>query len=504
MNRLYSAMELAVSYAALNAAGVVQVEQGFKLLHRHEMGGIIGRQRLPSLSLYRERVPEIVEGMDMRGVILESAKRMHEVVGFSRVVYIDGHFMPYYGGSKILYGYCAQRRLAMHGREYFFVQDENGEPVYATISDGYREMRHYLRDVDQKLRHIYGVRGKELLEVFDRGGYSKEFCVGIARKLRFICWRSDAKSVPEVAEWEEVEVEHQGNRWGEVKQESLYAWERKATFKVGRRAEGFREIWIRKGNKVSAALTNDVRIALGDAVRKLTRRWGAQENMIKELKEHGIDRIHSYRKDEYTEEFLYERGLEEMGEGVERVVDNPKVKVFERPIAEQKGKQRRLAKRIVDAQAKGQSGKKFSQMKAEYARLERRIQRLITKRDTLPKKVLLFDRIQTEKIKRLWDEKKLFFDWLKMNAIWAKKRIRQIVEPFYKDLRDVNKFVHSILTSRTYVRRIGDTLQVEFPPQHSKRKTEALRALCLELNKTDKITLGLRFRRLVFGVREKH
>jgi len=33
--------------------------------------------------------------MDMREVILETSKRMHQVLEFSHVVYIDGHFMPY-------------------------------------------------------------------------------------------------------------------------------------------------------------------------------------------------------------------------------------------------------------------------------------------------------------------------------------------------------------------------------------------------------------------------
>ena len=124
------------------------------------MGGIIGKNKLPSLSLYRNRIPGIVEQMDMREVILESSKRMQEVIEFSPVVYIDGHFMPYYGSGKTLHGYYPQKRLAMHGREYFFVHDRNGLPVYATISDGYRKMKHYIVDVDEKLKEIYGVKDK--------------------------------------------------------------------------------------------------------------------------------------------------------------------------------------------------------------------------------------------------------------------------------------------------------------------------------------------------------
>lgn len=177
--KLFNISEMVVSYTALNAASLVEVEQDFKLLARYQMGGIIGRVKLPSLTLYRTRIPKIVEQMDMIQVMVETAKEVHAIFGFSKVVYIDGHFMPYFGKSAILYGYNSQRRLAMHGREYFFVHDANGLPVYAAISDGYRKMKHYIEEVDAKLQEIYGVGEKELLEIFDRGGYSKAFCVNI-------------------------------------------------------------------------------------------------------------------------------------------------------------------------------------------------------------------------------------------------------------------------------------------------------------------------------------
>jgi len=119
-------------------------------------------------------------------------------------------------------------------------------------------------------------------------------------------------------------------------------------------------------------------------------------------------------------------------------------------------------------------------------------------------KVNLFDRIKEKGIVRLSDEKKLFFDWLKMNAIWAKREMIEIVSPIYDDLRDVNKFVKSILKSRTYVRRNGETLYVSFPLQQSQKGTKALEKLCAAFNKKGNPNLGLSFKRMIFGVREKH
>ena len=197
-DKLYSIGELAVSFAALNAARLVDVEQDFKLAPSYQMGGIIGRVRLPSLSVFRERIPQAVEKMDMPSVMLKSARIAVSHFGGTRIAYIDGHFMPYYGETNTLYGYNTQRRLAMPGREYVYVHDEAGVPIFAALSDGYRKMQYYVENLDSAIRDIYGVGEKEILEVFDRGGYSKEFLVGICDRIKFICWRTDARVTPAV------------------------------------------------------------------------------------------------------------------------------------------------------------------------------------------------------------------------------------------------------------------------------------------------------------------
>ena len=501
----FSNTELAVTYAMLNAGEIAIVEQDFKLLPAYEMGGMIGRIKLPSFSLYRKRIPLIAAQMNMRDVIVETSKHMHELLGFSDVVYVDGHFMAYHGGSDTLYGYNPQKRLAMHGREYFFVHERDGLPVYATISDGYRKSKHYIEDVDEKLRDIYGAEKKELLEVFDRGGYSKEFCIKIADTIRFICWRSDARSVPKgisAAEWREVRIEHQGNSYGQVEEKRFFAWERKAEFEWEKTKAVFREIWIRRGRKISPALSNDFERSLEDLVRHMTRRWGAQENMFKELKEHGIDKIHSYRKEDFTESFLYEHGLEDKEKGIIHEIDNPERRIISRKISELRTKKRKMSEQIIKLQKDGNS-KTLLKLKRKYSGLERRIDNQIKKRDAMPKKVNLFNRIKETGIVRLGDEKKLFFDWLKMNAIWAKREIVKIVRPFYKDLRDVNKFVKSILKSRTYVGKDNEALYISFPPQRSKKSAKALERLCTTLNKYGNLDEGINVRRMIFGVKGK-
>ncbi len=80
----------------------------------------------------------------------------------------------------------------------------------------------------------------------------------------------------------------------------------------------------------------------------------------------------------------------------------------------------------------------------------------------------------------------------------------QIAKTIYEDLRDVNKFVKSILKSRTYVKRDGKPLNAVFPPQQSKKSARALEKLCTTFNKYGNLNSVICFKKMIFGVREKH
>jgi len=503
-DKLYSIGELAVSFAALNAAQLAEVEQDFKLAPSYHIGGIIGRIRLPCLSVFRNRIPQAVEKMDMPEVMLNSARTAVSQFGTTRVAYIDGHFMPYYGETETLYGYNTQRRLAMHGREYVYVHDEAGVPIFAALSDGYRKMQYYVQSLDSAIRDIYGVGEKEILEVFDRGGYSKEFLVGICDRIKFICWRTDARVVPSIPpqEWIDACVEHQGNTIEDVRWKDLQAWERTTTMEVDGKQGTFREIWIKSGEKVSPALSNDFDLPLPELVAALTGRWGNQENMFKDLKDHGIDRIHSYQTEPYSEEHLYDRGLEDRDEGIKHEIGNPEIRKLNRELKSLRSEKKRLERKI-GATTKSEKAE-VAGLRRKLSGLVRRIENRIEKRDQLPKTILMMDRIENGGVLRLCDGKKMFFDWLKMNAIWSKKILLEVAKPFYKDLRDVNKFVLCILQSRTYVCRTGDALDVAFPRQRSRNGGLALEAICEFLNNKPPFDLGLLFRTMKFRVGTIH
>jgi len=68
----------------------------------------------------------------------------------------------------------------------------------------------------------------------------KKRCMGIIRRRG---WRSDARQVPTIKKWEEVNVEHQANNYGQVRDRTFHAWERDIEFKVEEEEAKFREIY---------------------------------------------------------------------------------------------------------------------------------------------------------------------------------------------------------------------------------------------------------------------
>ena len=177
--------------------------------------------------------------------------------------------------------------------------------------------------------------------------------------------------------------------------------------------------------------------------------------------------------------------------------------MLNKEITKLRSQKRRLDERIAKQEEAGKQSQS-KKLKSKLGGIKRKISVRINKREQLPKKVLMMDRIAEEKIVRLADGKKLFFDWLKMNGIWAKRKLVEIVKPYYKDLRDVNKFVRSILRSRTYVARKDDTMYVSFPPQRSTNGKIALEAFCRYLNSMKPIDLDLSLCSIHFRVGRKH
>lgn len=474
----YGFKECVLSLLLLLGPRLVKVEENIKHYDDEIMGGLIGRNRLPSVKTIRRVIAEgcgqIGERVEQMKV--EYARKCLDVWGYKGPFYIDGHFMPYTGGEPILYGYNPQKRLAEKGRTAYVVNTAEGRPIYEVLSDGFDDFKVNIEKIVDLLIEEMGVERPTV--IFDRGGFDWESFERIEGKADFICWYEGKVAIPRKGKWIDVRVPHESNTYGEpeyVEQQ----YKRLVISEGGEKGEGYRRIvFIKKGSKVSPAITNMKQATGKDILLQLTRRWGAQENVFKELVIDGYDKIRSYGKYEYENEYFDSEGID-----INRMMENPE----RRKLLEEKRKLEN--KRNVTlgriARREKESGKTIKATKQQQQRLEeieKRVAEINKQLEYLPERVLRIDYINDNGLMRLSNEKKKYFDLLNLIAYNLRRDMVEIIGPVYRNNRDVHQLVLKILRLTTTVEYDNGNTKVDFTQKLRGKERQSLQEICRQAN----------------------
>ncbi len=470
----YGFKECVLSLLLLLGARLVKVAENIKHYDDEMMGGLIGRRRLPSLKTVRRVMREASEqiGRTVEQMKTEYALKCLEVWGYEGAFYIDGHFMPYTGGERILYGYNPQRRLAERGRTAYVVNTASGRPIYEVLSDGFDDFKVNIEKIVDFLIEEAGV--ERPVVIFDRGGFGWESFDRIEGKADFICWYDGKAAIPRKGKWREVQVPHESNTYGEPQYVSQ-EWKQQVIESGDERGRGYRRmVFIKKGRKVSPAITNMKQATGEEVLLLLTRRWGAQENVFKELVIDGLNKIHSYGKDEYEQEYFEREGIDG-----KRMMENPEYRKVQQEKRKLQNKRNLTLGRIV--QREKESGKTIKPTRKQKERLngiEKRLGEIAERLAYLPKEVLRIDYIKDKGLMRLSNEKKKYFDLLNLAAYNLRQDMVEIAGPIYRNNRDVHQLVLKILRLTTTVEYGGMYTKVVFAQQLRGKEGEALKEIC--------------------------
>jgi len=465
-NSRYSVMEYIYGLLFLLASNKIKVEENIKFYENKRFELVLGKNGLPSLRSYRSYIPQIISGVDINKFEYILAKKYYKEHTECGELYIDGHFMPYHGKYETFKGYNPIRRFAQKGRVGYFINSHEGRPFFYILSDGYKDFREYLIEIAQNIREITTDKKRDdLIIVFDRGGWGKDFCDELGDKITFVCWRTGKPDVPKGAEWESVEIEKKTNDYGIYEKEILEACEKKE--KAGKKIK--RYIFIKRKDKISLAFSNNSKRSLADLVKILTKRWGLQENVFKSLKEIGIDKISSYNISEYPENWLLE-------ESEVREVINPQKKIISERIACVKSEIKKLRENLgrLSAAYKRNDSKRMKYLRNEIVKKEETLNQLYEERKYVHEKISIEEIIAAKDIVRLNSEKKKFLDLMKVLSYNVQKDIVDSIRPIYKNERDVNMFVREILDQDGIVQKDNDAITILFRPFKSMKKNEVL------------------------------
>jgi hypothetical protein len=489
----YSLEELGLTLFYLDVFGFRSMED-FKRAYPEEFGVLMGRTQSPSLFTLRRFLHKVRKLNKGEALIDEFA------VGYLKsglaawgVMYIDGHFMPYYGEHPISKGWHGVRQIPMKGSYNFLVVDEQFTPWLFLIRSSSEDLLQKIPELIEKAKRIGEKAGvsrerlDKLIVLFDREGYSAELYRYLdgrdlgegKRRALFISWAKYADK------WVDDLAEEQFNQVARVTyqirepEDIPYLETERSMSKYGK----IRAVVIQSGgNKQRAAIyTNGAAEEIGAVriVQLICHRWG-EENAIKEL-------LHKHLIN-YTPGYVHEE-LEEQPR-----VDNPEVTELKKKRAGLVSELNRLKIELADhvLQQSGEKRRPNPRSQAEVLEsitvAKSAILLADQQLDKLPRQISFAEAHDGEKLLRHNYEKKRFLDGIKVFVYNLKAQMCRMLLSHYDRRKEILPALSMIVDRGGYVKLEGGRLRVTLRRFKDREIDYAARHLCEDLNGMQPVT----------------
>jgi transposase len=490
----YSLDELGLTLFYLDVFGFRSLED-FKRAYPEEFGLLLGRAQSPSLFTLR-RFLHKVRKLGQGETLIDEFALAYLKSGLAAwgVMYIDGHFLPYYGLYPITKGWHGVRQMPMKGSYNFLAVDERFAPWLFLIRSSSEDLLQKIPELIAKAKRIGEQAGvsqerlDQLIVVFDREGYSAELYRYLdgrdegagKRRALFISWAKYADK------WVNDLAEEQFNRVAQVtyeirKAEAIPYLETTRTMsKYGK----IRAVVIQNGRdkKRAAIYTNGAVEEIGAEriVRLICRRWG-EENAIKEL-------LHKHLIN-YTPGYV----LEELEE--QPLVDNPEVRELKKQRAGLVSELNRLKIELADhlleppVRKHRTSPRSQKEVRDDLTVVESKI--LLTDRqlDKLPSEIRFDEAHAGEKLLKLNHEKKRSLDCIKVFVCNLKAEMCRLLLKHHNGKKEIVPALAMIVERAGYVKLEGRQLEVTLRRFANREIDYAARHLCEDLNGMQPVTL---------------
>jgi hypothetical protein len=490
----YRLEELSLTLFYLDVFGFESLED-FKRAYREEFGVLVGRCQSPSLFTLRRflhKVRELAPGealVDAFGVAY-----LRSGLAAWGVMYIDGHFMPYYGMYPVSKGWHGVRQMPMKGSYNFLAVDEQFHPWLFLIRSCSEDLLQKIPELIEKAKRLGEQAGvsrdrlAQLIVLFDREGYSAELYRYLdgrdlgegKRRAWFISWAKYAeKWVNDLAAEEfrqVVRVKYQIQETEEIR----YLETTRSMSKYGK----IRAVVIQSASdpKRAAIYTNATAEEIGGAriVELMCHRWG-QENAIKEL-------LHKHLIN-YTPGYVIE-DLE-----AQPLVTNPRVTELKKQRAGLVSELNRLKIELAEQVLKQPGDKRKTPPRSRgevlegIAVAESAILLTDQKLDQLPAEVAFAEAHDGEKLQRFDYEKKRFLDCIKVFGHNLNIQLCHMLLRHYDRQKELLPALAMIVERAGHVKLEGGRLRVTLRRFKDREIDYAARHLCEDLNRMEPVTL---------------
>ena len=487
----YSLEELCMTLFYFDIFGFRSMED-FKRVYPEEFGLLIGRSYSPSLFTLRRFLHRVRELGNSEKLIEEFA-RTYLMTGIAKwgVLYIDGHFMPYYGIYPISKGWHGVRKIPMKGSYNFIGVDATFTPWIFLVRSSSEDLLQKIPEILEKAKKIGNEIGlsNELIVIFDREGYSAElyrYFDGRDRKDKkrraiFISW---AKYTDK---WVNGETDKRFDKCLKVEYEIQKSKEIKyfQTKRMMNKYGLIRTIVVQreKDGKRSAIYTNAEDNELGSEIiiELICRRWG-EENLIKKLL---LGHLINYSPGYVTEE------LED-----QPMVDNPKIKELKKAKASLARELNKLKVLLAEQVLKEAEQTNLEEIKkkqiklfADISKIDNEILFIDHEIEKTPVKIPFDQAPGGEKLLQLNYEKKRFLDCIKVFAYNMEKKMCELLLNYYDAKKELFPALSMIVDRGGHIKLENGQLSVRLRRFANPEIDYAARHICEDLNRMNPFTL---------------
>jgi hypothetical protein len=456
-------------FAMMLVHGIGSVEQ-LKTVFRREFGKVIGIEQVFSIPTLWKMIHDVCD-LKASKALLEGFFRRQAANGLVALywLYIDGHFIPYYGNERIHRGYYTQRDQMMPGQTEIFVHDCHGQIVYFDIQEGKGNIKEMMIRMSNKWSDY--LDNTPPLIIVDRESWGVEHFLAMAG-YRFVTWEkfSDYKELVSIPDDKFGCIFHMnGKDYQAYEDKKIYKDNRGNSIELRRVV-----IWNKSSAKRSACVAQDDLEDTITIARAMLGRWGCSENSFK----HMGDRCDMH----------YNPVVDASKESEKQEVANPDRKELKKEVSQLKKKiakcEQKLGRLPISINKDGsvRKSKKRGNLQQEIAQLKEKLTSAENRQKDCPEKVRLDEVKSEETFKELDTEGKNLWD-LAEAVVWnSRKKLIGMFAEFLPNPRDMIPVLEAITSSRGWVRSTKETVEIRLEPLDIPRFKAAQIQLCRALN----------------------
>ena len=455
----------------------VQRPEGLKERSPRQLGQVLGLDRAPEVKTLRRKLARLAA--HGRAAELGRALARHRVatrghaLGF---LYVDGHVRAYHGGREIPKTHVARMRISMPATTDYWVHDALSEPLFVVPTEANPGLVEKLPDILAEVRELVGERRVTI--VFDRGGWSpKLFAQILADGFDLLTYRK--------APYRPVPLPRFTRHEATIDGRKIDYWlaDQRIRLQYGpkprRRRLALRQVTrLSESGHQTPILTSRRDLSALEVAHRMFGRWG-QENFFK------------YLRAEYALDALVDYGTEPAD--ASRSVPNPERKKLDAELRQARAHLEQLQAHYGLAALENRERRRPTMRGFKIANAAlatrvreamRRITELETQRAAAPTRVPVQEVVEADVV-QLAVERKHLTDLLKMVAYQAESDLVRLLAPHYRRTEQEGRtLIQSALAAAGDLEVTATELRVALDPLSSPHKTQALAAVCDQLNAT--------------------